>query len=61
MDADEKKILMEHKQMMKELQQDFQKFYQIASKIIPEIERTQTVNRLQAEFEDFQKKSLETS
>ena len=61
MDADEKKILMEHKQMMKELQQDFQKFYQIASKIIPEIDRTQTVNRLQAEFEDFQKKSLETS
>ena len=61
MDADEKKILMEHKQMMKELQQDFQKFYQIASKIIPEIERTQTVNRMKAEFEDFQKKSLETS
>ena len=61
MDADEKKILLEHKQMMKELQQEFQKFYQIASKIIPEIERTQTVNRLQAEFEDFQKKSLETS
>ena len=50
MDADEKKILLEHKQMMKELQQDFQKFYQIASKIIPEIERTQTVNRLKAEF-----------
>jgi predicted ATP-grasp superfamily ATP-dependent carboligase len=61
MDADEKKILLEHKQMMKELQQDFQKFYQIASKIIPEIERTQTVNRLKAEFEEFQKKSLETS
>ena len=61
MGAAEKKILLEHKQMMKELQQDFQKFYQIASKIIPEIERTQTVNRLQAEFEDFQKKSLETS
>ena len=61
MDADEKKILLEHKQMMKELQQEFQKFYQIASKIIPEIERTQTVNRLQAEFEEFQKKSLETS
>ena len=61
MDADEKKILMEHKQMMKELQQDFQKFYQIASKIIPEIERTQTVNRLQAEFEDFQKKSIQPS
>ena len=61
MDADEKKILLEHKQMMKELQQDFQKFYQIASKIIPEIERTQTVNRMKAEFEEFQKKSLETS
>ena len=61
MDADEKKILLEHKQMMKELQQDFQKFYQIASKIIPEIERTQTVNRMKAEFEEFQKKRLETS
>ena len=61
MDAVEKKILLEHKQMMKELQQDFQKFYQIASKIIPEIERTQTVNRMKAEFEEFQKKSLETS
>ena len=61
MTADEKKILLEHKQMMKELQQDFQKFYQIASKIIPEIQRTQTMNRLDAEFEDFKRKSLETS
>ena len=61
MTPDEKKILLEHKQMMKELQQDFQKFYQIASKIIPEIQRTQTMNRLDAEFEDFKRKSLETS
>ena len=61
MTADEKKILLEHKQMMMELQQDFQKFYQIASKIIPEIQRTQTMNRLDAEFEDFKRKSLETS
>ena len=61
MTADEKKILLEHKQMMMELQQDFQKFYQIASKIIPEIERTQTINRLDAEFEEFKRKSLETS
>jgi len=61
MTADEKKILLEHKQMMKELQQDFQKFYQIASKIIPEIQRTQTMNRLDAEFEEFKRKSLETS
>jgi hypothetical protein len=61
MTSDEKKILLEHKQMMKELQQDFQKFYQIASKIIPEIERTQTINRLDAEFEEFKRKSLETS
>ncbi len=61
MTPDEKKILLEHKQMMKELQQDFQKFYQIASKIIPEIQRTQTMNRLDAEFEEFKRKSLETS
>ena len=61
MTADEKKILLEHKQMMMELQQDFQKFYQIASKIIPEIQRTQTMNRLDAEFEEFKRKSLETS
>ena len=61
MDADEKKLLIEHKQMMKELQQDFQKFYQIASKILPEIAHTQTLNRMEQEFEDFKKKSLETS
>tara|TARA_R100001443_G_scaffold85697_2_gene92372 strand:- start:340 stop:525 length:186 start_codon:yes stop_codon:yes gene_type:complete len=61
MTTEEKKILLEHKQMMKELQQDFQKFYQIASKIIPEIERTQTLNRMDAEFEEFKRKSLETS
>ena len=61
MTADEKKILLEHKQMMMELQQDFQKFYQIASKIIPEIQRTQTMYRLDAEFEEFKRKSLESS
>ena len=61
MTTEEKKILLEHKQMMKELQQDFQKFYQIAPKIIPEIERTQTLNRMDAEFEEFKRKSLETS
>ena len=61
MDAEDKKILMEHIQAIKALQQDFQTFYQIASKIIPEIEHTQTLNRMEKEFEEFKKKSLDTS
>ena len=61
MDAEDKKILMEHIQAIKALQQDFQTFYQIASKIIPEIEHTKTLNRMEQEFEEFKKKSLDTS
>ena len=61
MTPEEKKILIECTQAIKALQQDFQTFYHIASKIIPEIEHTQTLNRMEKEFEEFKKKSLDTS
>ncbi len=58
MTAEEKKILIECTQAIKSLQQDMQTFYRIASKILPEFEHTQTLNRMEQEFEDFKKKSL---
>ena len=61
MNSEDKKILMECTQAIKSLQQDIQTFYKIASKILPEIEHTQTLNRMDQEFEEFKKKSLETS
>ena len=61
MTPEDKKILMECTQAIKALQQDMQTFNQIASKIIPEIEHTKTLNRMEQEFEEFKKKSLDTS
>jgi len=49
MTPDEKKILLEHKQMMKDLIQEFQKCYRVMSPILPEIENTDTAKRIKAE------------
>ena len=59
MDAEDKKLLKEHSQKMADLQNDFQTFYRVVQRILPEIERTETVKRLDQERDDFKKKCPE--
>ena len=59
MDAEDKKLLKEHSQKMADLQNDFQVFYKVVQRILPEIERTETVKRLDQERDDFKKKHPE--
>ncbi len=61
MESEEKKLISEHTQTMKDLIQGFQKFYTVASKILPEIEHTETMNRKLKELEDFKKRNPDTA
>ena len=51
METEEKKIISEHTQAIKDMIQEFQKCYRVMSPILPEIENTETVKRLKAERE----------
>ena len=55
MDDEDKKLLKEHSQKMADLQNDFQMFYKIVKQILPEIEHTKTLTRLEKEMSDFKK------
>ena len=59
MDEEEKELLRKHTQQMADLQNDFQVFYRVVQRILPEIERTETVKRLDQERDDFKKKHPE--
>ena len=59
MDSEDKKLLKEHTQQMADLQNDFQVFYKVVQRILPEIERTETVKRLDQERDEFKKKCPE--
>ena len=59
MDAEDKKLLKEHSAQMADLQNDFQMFYKIVKAILPEIEHTKTLTRLDQERDDFKKKHPE--
>ena len=56
MDAEDKKLLREHTQKMAEMQNDFQTFYKIIKQILPEIEHTKTLTRLEKEMSDSRKR-----
>ena len=56
MDAEDKKLLKEHSQKMADLQNDFQMFYKIVKAILPEIEHTKTLTRLEKEMSDSRKR-----
>ena len=58
METEEKKIISEHTQAIKDLIQEFQKCYRVMSPILPEIENTETVKRLKAEREAFRNRNL---
>jgi len=51
METEEKQILTEHTQAIKDLIQEFQKCYRVMSPILPEIENTETAKRIKAERE----------
>ena len=53
MEKSEKKILQDHTAAMRDLQNDLQTFFKIAHKILPEIEQTKTLTRLEKEMQDM--------
>jgi len=56
MDSEDKKLLKEHSQQMADLQNDFQTFYKIVKHLVPEIEHTKTLTRLEKRMNDSKKK-----
>lgn len=59
MDEEDRELLRENTRLKKELQEDFQMFYKVIKQILLEIERTETVKRLDQERDKFKKKHPE--
>ena len=55
MTEEEKKLLSENTAAMREMQSDFQTLYKIVKAILPEIEHTKTLTRLEKEKDEFMK------
>jgi len=55
MTEEEKKLVAENTAAMRDMQSDFQTFYKIVKAILPEIEHTKTLTRLEKEKDDFMK------
>ena len=58
MTKEEKRLIQEQTQSNRDLIQEFQKFYRVASKILPEIETTETLRRIKNEREAFRNRNL---
>jgi len=56
MTKEEKELLEKHTAQMAEMQNDFQTFYKIVKHLVPEIEHTKTLTRLEKEMNDSRKK-----
>ena len=56
MNKDQEKLLSENTAAIREMQYDIQKFYKFIKHILPEIEHTKTLTRLEKEMEDSRKK-----
>ena len=56
MNKDQEKLLSENTAAIREKQDDFQKFYKFIKHILPEIEHTKTLTRLEKEMEESRKK-----
>ena len=56
MTKEEKELLKKHTAQMAEMQNDFQTFYKIVKAILPEIEHTKTLTRLEKSMNDSRKK-----
>ena len=57
MNKEQEKILSENTAAIREMQNDFQKFYKFVKCLLPEIEHTKTLTRLEKEMEDFKKRN----
>jgi len=53
MDEEDRELLREHSCLIKVLQADFQKFFKVMQKILPEIEETRTLRRIEQDRKDF--------
>jgi|TARA_B110000285_G_C14507118_1_gene330688 hypothetical protein len=53
MDAEERELLRKHSAQMAEMQNEFQTFYKIVKHLVPEIEHTKTLTRLEKEMSEF--------
>jgi len=56
MTKEEKKLLSENTAAMRDMQSDFQTFYKIVKAILPEIEHTKTLTRLEKGMSDSRKR-----
>jgi len=56
MTEEEKKLVAENTAALRDMQNDFQTFYKIVKAILPEIEHTKTLTRLEKEMEESRKK-----
>ena len=56
MNKDQEKLLSENTAAIREIQDDFQKFYKFIKHILPEIDHTKTLTRLEKEMEESRKK-----
>ena len=59
MNPEDKKILQDHSHLIQQLQDDMQTFFKVVQRILPEIERTETVKRLDQERDEFKRKCPE--
>jgi hypothetical protein len=53
MDAEERELLRKHSAQMAEMQNEFQTFYKVVKHLVPEIEHTKTLTRLEKEMSEF--------
>ena len=58
MTKEEQRLIQEQTQSNRDLIQEFQKFHRGASKILPEIENTETLRRIKNEREAFRNRNL---
>ena len=59
MTKEEKELLRKHTQQMAEMQNDFQTFYKIVKHLVPEIEHTKTLTRLEKEMRESMGKGID--
>ena len=59
MAKEEKELLRKHTQQMAEMQNDFQTFYKIVKHLVPEIEHTKTLTRLEKEMRESMGKGID--
>ena len=55
----EQKLIAEHSAAIRELQNDFQKFFSIAKTLLPELAETRTLQRLVNNKEECRKRNSE--